>query len=104
MLTLQEYYDQEEVLQEMIHSVENPSWHVWKVADIDGKFRQNKKKINSTKRLREFLGDQPSKVYVSIAQFLNPQRVFGKIPKKAQWIISDTHFLKSDLLFDIDDK
>jgi hypothetical protein len=44
----------------------------------------------------------PSKVYVSVAQFMQPEKVFGKRIKKSEWVIDNTFFLKSDLLFDLD--
>ena len=103
MKTIESYYN-ERVLKQMLNSVSHPGWRVWKVQQLNGAFRQNTLKINSVNKLRKFLGKQPSKVYVSIAQFLNPQRVYGKITKKAQWVVGDSLFLGSDLLFDFDHK
>jgi DNA primase catalytic subunit len=105
MKTLKQYYT-DKVLQEMLDAVENSSWHYWTVHYISGKYKASTKRINSIDRLRELLfdrgKDEPKNVYVSIAQFMQPQRVYGKTPTKKQWVIDDTLFLGSDLLFDID--
>lgn len=102
MQTITDYYQNEKVLKNMLHSIDYPSWHIWKVVEKDGVVRQNKKKINSIKKLKEFLGKNPLAVYVSVARFMNPHKVYGKTPKKAQYVLSDTHFIDSDLLFDVD--
>src|SRR3990167_10484632 len=99
---MEKYNDMQ--LVKILSSVENPEWRVWKVKDTDGRVRQNKKKINSVEKLKEFIGDSPSSVYVSVSQFLNPHKVYGKKPKHSQYVTADNLLLKSDLLFDVDDE
>lgn len=105
MISLEQYYSDEENLNKILTSVFNPGLRVWKVQYTDNSFRQNNKKINNTKKLKELLLPKnkiPSKVYVSISKFLNPQKVYGKHPKGPCYKIADALFLKSDVLFDLD--
>lgn len=105
MISLEQYYSDEENLNKILDSLESPGLRVWKVQYTDNSFRQNSKKINNTKKLKELLlpkNKLPSKVYVSVSKFLNPQRVYGKHPKGPCYKIADALFLKSDLLFDLD--
>jgi hypothetical protein len=107
MKTIKEYYNSDIILRKILESVESPGMRIWKVEYTDGSFTQNSKKINSVEKLRELLfwGDRlPSKVYVSVAKYLNPHKVFGKKASRAVWVIADTLFMKSDLLFDLDSK
>lgn len=102
MDSINQYYGRESVLQEMLDSVSDPGHRVWKVIDLDGTCRQNKKKINNIKKLREFIGDQPGKVFVSVGKWMQPERVYGKNIKRSHYLWDDNIFLGSDLWFDFD--
>jgi hypothetical protein len=94
-------YDTNQIKQ-MYNSVDDAHLRTWKVFDTDGVCRQNKFKIYSTEHLKKFLGKNPDKVYVSIGKFHNPHKVFGKKPKRAQWMYVDSLFYNSELFFDFD--
>lgn len=89
-------------MKSILSSVEDPGHRVWKVVDQSGAVRQNKKKINTTRKLKQFLGNQPDKVYVSISRFMAPEQCYGKKPKHSQWTVRDSWFLGSELYFDFD--
>jgi hypothetical protein len=104
MQTIKDYYT-DEVLWEILSSIEKPHYHFWRIEYTDGLVRKNNVRITSIKELRDLLfykGREPSKVFVSVSQFLNADKVFGFYPKKSEWMIANTLFLKSDLLFDFD--
>lgn len=102
MQLIQDYYNNPQVLKKILDSVENPGNRVWTVQDINGKTRTNEKKINTIRKLKELIGKNPNRIYVSVAQFGNPHKVYGKTPKKAQYKIADSLFFGSELLFDLD--
>lgn len=110
-----DYYSDENVLNQILSSVNDSGHRVWKVQDSTGAFRQNGKKINSIRKLKDFLLNikytennepvitaEPVKVFVSVARFMNPERVYGKVPKSTHWLVDDSLFLSSELLFDLD--
>jgi len=101
-MELMDYYRKEKNLKAILNGVEDPGHRVWRAVQLNGVVRQNKKKINTTNKLKEFIGRQPGKIYVSVAKFLNPERVYGKTPIRSQWKIADSIFLGSDLYFDFD--
>lgn len=103
-MELMDYYKKEKNLKAILNGVTDPGHRVWKVVQLNGVVRQNKKKINTTKKLKEFIGTQPAKIYVSVSKFLNPCNVYGKTPIRSQWKIADSLFLGSELYFDFDCK
>jgi hypothetical protein len=100
-MNISTYYSLD-ICTKIFNAVSNPQWRVWKVEDIDGRFRQARRRINSPKRLKEFIGTKASKVYNSIGQFLHPETVYGAKPKHVQWVIADSIILSAELLFDLD--
>jgi len=114
-----EYYSQSKVLREMLDSVTNPQWRVWKCMDCDTSImRQSRKMINSEVDLLKFILNMkwkevngkymftptsiPDKVYVSVAKFLNPEKVFGRHPTSSRYVVADSLFMGSELFFDFD--
>lgn len=101
-MELNEYYRDEKVLKKILSSVDNPGWRMWKIEKLDGTFVVNTKKINNIRKLKELVGKDAAKVYVSVSEFMNPERVYGKRIKKSVYKIADNLLLRSDLLFDLD--
>jgi len=101
-MELNEYYQDEKVLKEILSSVDNPSFRMWKAQKLNGSFVNNTKKINTVKKLKELIGKDTSKLYVSVSQFLNPERIYGKRIKNSVWKEADNLMLQSDMLFDLD--
>lgn len=89
--------------EQVFHSVHNAQFRIWKVMYEDGKVRQNKRQITSPEKLAKFIGNKPSKVYVSVSQFLQPHKVNTKIQdKRPGYKYADRLFLGMDLYFDLD--
>lgn len=72
------YYTMDRCKQ-IFNAVVNPQWRIWKTIDYDGTCRQNGRIISTPRKLLSFIkkAKNPKALYVSVSEFLNPNRNHG---------------------------